>query len=828
MNNSQNGLIKVAVFAGARSTEHEVSLASAYNIVNAIDQTKYEIFVVGIDKKGVWRQYAANNFVKNPTNFSKIALSDKPISGRLTVTQCSNKFFDIDDNGKAVFECDVIFPAVLGNYAEDGTIQGLIRMMDVPFTTADVLGSSVGMDKDVSYRLLQAKGINIAEFVTLRPNSDKLDFTTLQKKLKSEIIFVKPANAGSSVGVSRVTNQNEYEEALDLAFNYDVKVIVQAGIVGRELEISIMGNIGNQKTSTAVGEIIQVKKDNFYSYGNKYINVENSNLLAPAKVSPELYKKLSQAAVATCEALECEGFGRVDFFVDENEKVYVNEINTMPGFTKISMFPRLWIESGISYSDVIDQLLQLAIERHRYRIEPMVLDANDIIERIQSIRDIELGAADDHSKKSAATSIIETTVKILAKLFVAIKKPKVVAIAGSVGKTSTKIFLSALLASEKTVSHMDDSYNSGLGLYMSVFRQKVPTKLNSPISWIKLLAKTIGKFFEKGTEIIVLEYGIDCVGEMDQMIKFITPDVAMVTAVTPEHMEFLKTIDQVAQEELKIVSAANDFSVINGVDIDEKYLKNIKAKIFTYGSDKASASYEVHEWTKTGAIVSFNVDDMKIEKIKIRLISEPLIRQLSGAILTAKMMGISKAAIEKTLKEIEPTYSRMVMLEGTKGSTLIDDTTNFSPVAGIEALKALKRIPAKRRIAVLGNMHELGEYADQGFADVAEHFKTDIDVLVLVGELSIEKFSASAKSYGFIKDKNLFLLQDAVSAGIFLRDHFVKQDDVILVKGPFGGYYLEETVKKLLANPNDAKKLTRQSDFWIIKKRQHFGSKFDK
>jgi D-alanine-D-alanine ligase len=376
--------IKIAILAGARSTEHEVSLASAFNIVNAIDKNKYEVFVIGIDKQGVWKQYSADNFVKNSDNFDKIALSDSPISGRLAVRQCSNAFYDIDNNGAVVFDCDVVFPAILGDYAEDGTIQGMLRIMDVPFTTADVLGSAVGMDKDVAYRLMRDAGINIAKFVTLRKNFPVPSFVDLQKNLESDVIFLKPSNAGSSVGVSRVTNQNEYDNAINLAFNYDVKVIAQAAVVGRELEISVMGNIGNQKTSSVVGEISQKAEKDFYSYGNKYINIDNANLIVPADVSDELFQTISKTAIATCEALECEGFGRVDFFVDHNQKVFVNEINTMPGFTKISMFPKMFIASGISYGDLIDQIVQVAFDRYQYRIAPIVTNAQDIIENIQT------------------------------------------------------------------------------------------------------------------------------------------------------------------------------------------------------------------------------------------------------------------------------------------------------------------------------------------------------------------------------------------------------------------------------------------------------------
>lgn len=368
---------RVAVIAGARSTEHEVSLVSAYNIARAIDRNKYEVYVVGISKDGTWRQYDPENFVDGPERVGTAVLSSAPISGRLAVTQCSNTFYDIDNGGAVAFECDVIFPAVLGNYAEDGTIQGLIRMMDVPFTTPDVLGSAVGMDKDVAYRLMRDGGVRVANFVMVRKGQQAQTYDELVAALGASKLFVKPSNAGSSVGVSKVTSQAELDTALEYAFKYDVKVIIQQGITGREVEIAIMGNIGSQSASV-IGEIVQKSKDDFYSYGNKYINDE-SELIAPAPASPELYERIKHDALRVAELLECEGFARVDFFVDESEQVYCTEINTMPGFTSISMFPKLWGLSGVDYPTLVDRLLQLALERHAYRIAPMVLDAADVL-----------------------------------------------------------------------------------------------------------------------------------------------------------------------------------------------------------------------------------------------------------------------------------------------------------------------------------------------------------------------------------------------------------------------------------------------------------------
>jgi len=370
--------VRVAVLAGARSTEHEVSLVSAYNIAKAIDRTKYDVFVVGISKDGVWKQYDPENFVTNPEGIGSIELSNSPISGRLAVTQHSRAFYDIDNGGTA-FECDVIFPAVLGNYAEDGTMQGLLRMMDVPFTTSDVLGSAVGMDKEVAYRLLRDSGLTVADFVTVRKGMSIPTFDELVQALHTTVLFVKPANTGSSVGVSRVTNANELSNAIDHAFLYDTKLIVQAGVVGREVEISVTGMIGHQETSV-IGEIIEKDPNDFYSYDNKYIHSDKVELVAPADLPQSVVEEIKHAAVKVCEVLECEGFGRVDFFVDKSQTVYVNEINTMPGFTAISMFPRLWGVSGVDYPTLVDRLIGIAIEKYDFRIAPMVLDAKEVLE----------------------------------------------------------------------------------------------------------------------------------------------------------------------------------------------------------------------------------------------------------------------------------------------------------------------------------------------------------------------------------------------------------------------------------------------------------------
>lgn len=427
--------------------------------------------------------------------------------------------------------------------------------------------------------------------------------------------------------------------------------------------------------------------------------------------------------------------------------------------------------------------------------------------------------------QSIAQKVISKTVKTLATSYVSIKRPTVVAVGGSVGKTSSKLVLAHLM-SGKNVSFMDDSYNNGLGLYLSVFSEKVPTNLRSPLEWMRIITKIIARFFKLGPEVMILEYGIDHPGDMDEMTKFIRPDIALLTAITPEHMEYMGTIEKVAEEETKLLRSARKLAVCSADDVAKKFRSDLSvgAEFSLYGSSaKNQASYRIIKWLPDGAEVSFDIDGYSIKNIKLSIISEPLIRQLSGAALIAKRLGVKKDKIIKLMETAQPAASRMMLLKGLNNTMIIDDTTNFSPDAGIESLQALKRIPATRKIAILGNMHELGEYADEGYARVAAEF-SNIDLLLLVGEMSSSKFGTLAKDKGFINGNNLFNFDTSVDAGIWLREK-LKPGDLTLAKGPFGGFYLEEAVKKLLSNPKDSKLLTRQSDFWIQEKTKLFGDK---
>lgn len=418
---------------------------------------------------------------------------------------------------------------------------------------------------------------------------------------------------------------------------------------------------------------------------------------------------------------------------------------------------------------------------------------------------------------------MERVFYLLAKTYVKIKKPQLIVVAGSVGKTSTKLTLAQLLSVKYKVSYMDESYNSGIGLPLSVFGLKTPSSTKNIFAWFWLVAKAKGKFLKSGPELMVLEYGIDSPGEMDSLLKMAKPDISFLTAVTPEHMEFLKDLDTVAKEETKIVKATKKWSMVNADYVDKKYRKNL-SNVELYGKNQVN-SYKISRIDRKGALVSFKAGDIEIKNIVLPIISEHLIGHTAGAVGVAVKLGLSASDIGVALKNLEPTPGRARLLEGVNGSSLIDDSVNFSPDAGVAALAVLNQFVAKRKIIVFGNMHELGDYVEEGFAEVSSKLG-GFDVFIAVGPLARQYFVPSAKKHGYKSGKTLFVFEDSIQAGKFLRE-LLQPGDVALVKGPFGGYYLEECVKLALANPDrDARKLVRQKEYWPNKKRALFGDDF--
>lgn len=353
------GKINVGILFGGRSAEHEVSLQSAKNVIDAIDREKYEITLIGLNKAGKWYLQDSSRFLVNSHDPKRIALEITEQEVVVVPGEESKQLAAIT-GGEFNRDIDVIFPVLHGPYGEDGTVQGLLKLTDIPFVGPGVLGSAVGMDKDVAKRLLRDAGIPIANFLVLHKwQQARIGFPAVAEQLGVPF-FVKPANAGSSVGVSKVRTKEEFKQALDKAFTFDNKILIEEFIAGREVECAVLGN--HEPAASRVGEIIA--QQDFYSYEAKYIDETGAVLNIPAQLSPELENQIQDLAVQVFRTLCCEGMARVDFFLTPDNRVIVNEINTIPGFTKISMYPKLWEISGVSYRELIDQLIQLALARH--------------------------------------------------------------------------------------------------------------------------------------------------------------------------------------------------------------------------------------------------------------------------------------------------------------------------------------------------------------------------------------------------------------------------------------------------------------------------------
>jgi len=312
--------LRVAVLYGGRSGEHEISLRSAESIIAGLDPAKYQVQRIFITPEGRWQPHA---------------ISPEP-GGNPAI--------------------DVVFPVLHGTFGEDGTVQGLLELADLPYVGAGVLASAVAMDKEVTKRLLIERGLPVAEYFTVtRGHHEKIDLPFP--------LFVKPANLGSSVGISKVKSCAELPAALELAGQYDRKILVERGISGREFECSVLGS--ERPIAAIPCEVVPSRE--FYDYEDKYL-LDAAKLIVPAPITPQQTAEMQRLAVAAYRAVECEGMARVDFLMESaSGKLYINEINTIPGFTSISMYPKMWEAAGVPFAELLDRLIELALERHRAR-----------------------------------------------------------------------------------------------------------------------------------------------------------------------------------------------------------------------------------------------------------------------------------------------------------------------------------------------------------------------------------------------------------------------------------------------------------------------------
>ncbi|MBZ5520957.1 MAG: D-alanine--D-alanine ligase [Acidobacteriia bacterium] len=380
--------IRVGVLFGGRSGEHEISLLSAASVLKAINREKYDVVPIGITKEGRWinpaysemllrgeappkelgRQPGDTQAAASAAVLAKgeaVIVPPSPASGSLTPFESA-----APANSQGI-RVDVIFPVLHGTFGEDGTIQGLLELADLPYVGAGVLGSAAGMDKDVMKRLFSACGLPIVKHVTVLRGQWEREPKKVVREVEGRLkypVFVKPANLGSSVGISKAHDRKELGPAIETAAGYDRKIVIEEGVGGkkhkaRELECAVLGN--DHPRSSIAGEIVPAAE--FYDYNAKYID-EGSQLVIPAKIAKKQMKELQEMAVQAFKSVDCSGLARVDFLMDpKNGRIFLNEINTMPGFTSISMYPKLWAASGIGYEELIDQLIQLGLERHAER-----------------------------------------------------------------------------------------------------------------------------------------------------------------------------------------------------------------------------------------------------------------------------------------------------------------------------------------------------------------------------------------------------------------------------------------------------------------------------
>jgi D-alanine-D-alanine ligase len=357
--------LKIGVLYGGRSGEHDVSLCSAASVVAALDKSKYDVIAIGIDRDGRWYVQDQPEIV-NDQAFGKVLSLKKRGCWLVNHFEQQGKLhnYKLQKNG----ENDVVdlgVPVLHGTYGEDGTLQGLLELAMVPYVGVDVAGSAVGMDKDIAKRLLKEAGIPVVPWVTIsRHEWHEKPGNILRRTLKelSLPVFVKPLCTGSSVGIKKVKVKKDLAQAIDYAFQYDTRIMIETGIDCREIECAVLGN--ENPAASITGEILP--RHEFYSYEAKYLDPDGAKMNIPAKIPDRLSAEIRKAAVRGFKALNCNSMARVDFFLErKTNRFYLNEINTLPGFTSISMYPKLWAATGIEYSRLLDRLVELAIERHQ-------------------------------------------------------------------------------------------------------------------------------------------------------------------------------------------------------------------------------------------------------------------------------------------------------------------------------------------------------------------------------------------------------------------------------------------------------------------------------
>ena len=345
--------LNVCVIFGGASSEHDISRLSVKTVLNNIDTTKYDVYKVAITKEGKWLYYDGETESITDDNWLDYTKGEAIISP----DRSDSALIRLNCGSAEKIHIDVIYPVLHGKYGEDGTIQGLFDMSGIPYTACGCIGSAVCMDKCVAKILFEKAGIKQADWIEIK-KGDEIDFELVEKRLGYPV-FVKPSSAGSSVGVTKVSKKEELEDAINLALAHDYKVLIEEAINAREVEMAVMGNL-NPVCADFAGEIKPAKE--FYDFDAKYKD-ENSGLLIPAPIDEQTLETIKENAKKAYKICECRGYSRVDFFVEKTTgEVYLNEINTIPGFTPISMYPKLFIDSGMTYAELINEIIEIALE----------------------------------------------------------------------------------------------------------------------------------------------------------------------------------------------------------------------------------------------------------------------------------------------------------------------------------------------------------------------------------------------------------------------------------------------------------------------------------
>jgi D-alanine-D-alanine ligase len=361
------GKLRVGLLFGGRSVEHDVSLVSARSILAALDRRRYDVSLIGIDDAGRWHLAEGSQTPAEALGGPEVFLPACPTGARLRLSEASSDASAKTSMVEALSQIDVVFPIVHGRGGEDGSLQGLLELAEVPYVGSGVLSSAVQMDKDVAKRLLNAAGLPVTPWVCFSAGSlHREGLPAAADRAAAEIglpVFVKPANSGSSVGISRADTHDELVAALALALRYDRKVVVETAVDGREIEVAVLGN--DEPRASLAGEIRAVQA--FYDYDAKYRD-DSTQLIIPADLDAPLMEALRETAIAAYRTLDASGLARVDFLVERETGTFmINELNSLPGFTDVSMYPKLWEATGLPYPALLDRLIELALERHGER-----------------------------------------------------------------------------------------------------------------------------------------------------------------------------------------------------------------------------------------------------------------------------------------------------------------------------------------------------------------------------------------------------------------------------------------------------------------------------